>query len=810
MMHASPELPAAYFWYRIGLIGAIPSTTIYMHYILELSTHPGKKKRRALYFLCYIFVIVFFVLALKGLFFTENLERVRFGWTSLTNSREWVVVLFLFYVILYSGISIMRLLFWYITEKERPRKNLALLLLLSILIPTLLNIPFVFFISTHPAVKIPEIGYLFAVILLIGFWIAHERYRLLTITRGILSSTVFENVSDILILIETDGTIAHINPYGLSVLKGYRDIREGGSAEHLFNSCGISFESVQGQMQVNNVFQAECNLKSGPDLLPLSIVISPLKNENKNLVGYLAICHDMTQSLELDQEKRERYAVEKSLREVEKLNKVVIDSLNDSIHVVDEQLRIVMHNRYQKEFLKKMNLDSDAVGKHVKQVFPFLPDNILDDYREVFQSGEIQAKEYTIPVAEERLFIVESVRIPIIHNSRVDYVLSIIRDVTEKRKQQHVLFQAEKIKSVGILAGGLAHDFNNIMVGIMGNLDLASLSVQEDDDLYDYIHDALHATQMAKGLAQQLLTFSRGGASVLVPGDIEELLVNTCKFVLSGSSISYSLAVDPELFTVDYDPDQLSSVFHNILLNAKQVSPPGSVVRVTAVNTVLEGDEAGLPTGNYVQVEITDQGPGIAEKDLERVFDPYFTTRDEGTGLGLSICYSVVKSHNGKIELLSKVGQGTTARIFLPASERVAAEVPADSMSVTTKGLRVLVMDDESVVLDLFEKMLGYLGCEVEITINGEEVLEKFAEHHDEDSFYDFIILDLTIPGSIGGRQTLVKLRDKYNGIKSIACSGYSDDRLLAEYHEFGFDTFLKKPFTIEELKRAIFDLGLK
>ncbi len=385
---------------------------------------------------------------------------------------------------------------------------------------------------------------------------------------------------------------------------------------------------------------------------------------------------------------------------------------------------------------------------------------------------------------------------------RIKGVVIVFRDITSVRRLEEELARLQKLDSLGLLAGGIAHDFNNLLTVILGNIFLAKVHLEASEALKK-LEEAEKAVLRAKDLTQQLLTFSKGGAPVRKLTSMRDLLWETASFALVGSQVALEYSLADDLWAAHVDPGQISQVVHNILLNARQAMPLGGTIYLSAQNVEIDKG-AGLPLapGRYVKIEIRDQGMGIPEEHLARIFDPYFSTKDEGRGLGLTISFSIVRRHGGHLAVRSQVGQGSTFTIYLPAT---VEEAPLSSEKPLSKGKgRILVMDDEESVREILGQILKYLGYEVELTSEGEEALSTYAQALAKGCRFDAVILDLTVPGGLGGKETIARLRELDPEVKAIVSSGYSNDPVLANYQAYGFSGLVAKPFRVEELGQVL------
>jgi PAS domain S-box-containing protein len=381
----------------------------------------------------------------------------------------------------------------------------------------------------------------------------------------------------------------------------------------------------------------------------------------------------------------------------------------------------------------------------------------------------------------------------------------VFRDVSAQRQMEEELLRARKIESVGLLAGGIAHDFNNLLTGIMGNISLARLWVSDNAKAVARLAEAEKACERATALTRQLLTFAKGGAPVRHTMALRDLLSESVSFVLLGANVRGDVRIPVDLWPVDADAGQLNQVMHNLVLNAVQAMPAGGVVRVQADNVVLDPDPPlPLPAGRYIKITVQDYGCGIPKDLLANVFDPYFTTKPEGNGLGLSTVYAIVGKHDGYITIASEVGQGTTVVIYLPASPHALAPVAANPAMLPQGSGRILIMDDEEMICDLLSELLASLGYNVECVHNGAEAIAVYQRAQTAGQPFAVVILDHTIPGGMGGRETMARLRALDPQIKAILSSGYANDPMMGNFLEYGFSAAVAKPYTVAKLQAAL------
>ncbi|MGW8180411.1 MAG: hybrid sensor histidine kinase/response regulator, partial [bacterium] len=381
----------------------------------------------------------------------------------------------------------------------------------------------------------------------------------------------------------------------------------------------------------------------------------------------------------------------------------------------------------------------------------------------------------------------------------------VFRDITERRKMEAEAARVQRLESLGILAGGMAHDFNNILTPILTNLSMARAYGDLDGETDEMLAEAEKATSRAKGLTQQLLTFSRGGAPVRRPTSISKLLSDTAKFALSGSNVKGEYSFREDLWPCEVDEGQIGQVIHNMVLNADQAMPEGGIIKIRAENVVI-GQEEDLPIrdGGYVRISVADQGIGIPERHLSKIFDPFYTTKERGSGLGLSTSFAIVKRHGGTIRVESELGVGTTFNVYLPASEREACVRKRERRKPLRGEGRILVVDDDEDVRRSAGNALERLGYRVEFAEDGAEGIGIYKTAIEGNRHFDAVIMDLTIPGGMGGKEAMRELKRIDPDAIVIVASGYSGDPVMSEFMEYGFVDVIQKPYKIEDLGEVL------
>jgi two-component system, cell cycle sensor histidine kinase and response regulator CckA len=386
-------------------------------------------------------------------------------------------------------------------------------------------------------------------------------------------------------------------------------------------------------------------------------------------------------------------------------------------------------------------------------------------------------------------------------------VIYIFTDITNRESRQSEFIKTQKLESLGVLAGGIAHDFNNILTGILGNISFASLLLEESHPARKAIAHAEQASLRAAELAHQLLTFAKGGEPVKKAVPVEKLVQESLSLALRGAKVQTRLEIPASVGTIEADAGQMNQAFNNVVINALQAMPKGGVLTVKAEQVPLDEENSlRLPAGRYVRLSFSDQGCGIAQQDLQRIFDPYFTTKAGGTGLGLASVHSIVAKHHGKIEVSSTLGKGTTFTFYLPSAGEAVPEPECQPPPASMQGLRgaILVMDDEEPIQGLAANILEYLGYTVVCCAEGEEAVGMYKEAKEAGKPFLSAIMDLTIPAGMGGKEAAQQILAYDPGARLIVSSGYSNDPVMANHAEFGFCAAIVKPYRCADIQQAL------
>jgi PAS domain S-box-containing protein len=488
---------------------------------------------------------------------------------------------------------------------------------------------------------------------------------------------------------------------------------------------------------------------------------------------------------------------------------VTLRSITDAVITVDLRGKMILLSETAEKLCGMTQ--GDVQNKDFTEIFSFEDMQFSpgeDPYLELIKESRfsVRGRRRVLRSATGKLKMVIFNAAPIKdNNGDLLGIVVVLQDVTAEEKIREELNKVQKLETIGVLAGGIAHDFNNILTSIVGNVSLAKFKMAPDSEEFELLTEVEKTSMEAKQLTQQLLAFSKGGAPIKKVMKVGPLIKESVDFVSRGSNIVCSYKVGPELWTAEIDGGQIRQVFHNLTINAIQAMPKGGHLTVTAKNILVQKEHnLPIPEGMYLLISFQDEGVGIPEENLPKIFSPFFTTKTMGNGLGLAGSYSIIKKHGGHMTLSSQVDVGTTFDIYLPAtSQETEPDIPM-SLDIVQGHGRVLVLDDESVVRSMFGQFLFRFGFEVVLTTSGEEAIEKFREAKTQGQLFLLVILDLTVRGGMGGKDTLRELQKIDPRVKAIVTSGYSNDPVMSQYEKYGFKGMLTKPFNFDELNIVI------
>jgi PAS domain S-box-containing protein len=519
-----------------------------------------------------------------------------------------------------------------------------------------------------------------------------------------------------------------------------------------------------------------------------------VRDSNGNIIGAIETTLEIT----------ERRRAEEALRESEEKYRNLVERANDGIAIIQDTLIKYINPRLAE--ICGYTYD-EVVGKpFTDYIDPDEIPKVVDHYQRRLSGEEM------LSIYETALRHKDGSKIDIEFNASViiyqekPTAFAIIRDLTERKHLQTQLQQAHKMEAIGTLAGGISHDFNNLLMGILGSASLMLSNLESTHPHYEDLKNIEQHVQSGAELTKQLLGFARGGRYEVKPIDLNKLIKKTSEmFGRTKKEIKIYTKYQKNIWPVEADHSQIEQVILNLYVNAWQAMPGGGDLYLQSENVSLDEDHVKLlniEPGRYVKLSITDTGAGMDEATKQRIFDPFFTTKEmgRGTGLGLASVYGIIKNHGGIIEVNSQKGEGATFTIYMPASDKEIVEekeVSGDTLKGTET---VLLVDDEDRIVDIGEKTLKFLGYKVLLARNGKEAVELYKKNQ---ARIDIVILDMIMP-EMGGGEVYDRLKEINPHVRVLLSSGYSIDGEASEILKRGCNGFVQKPFSMKELSQRI------
>jgi two-component system, cell cycle sensor histidine kinase and response regulator CckA len=612
--------------------------------------------------------------------------------------------------------------------------------------------------------------------------------------------TLFDKSADAIFLVRPDGSIADVNDV---VCRRYKYSREELLAMNVAQVDSPS-TSKYAQERTENiqkygtvVFEAEHITKDGK-IIPTEANASFIMMGDEPLL--ISTCRDITER---------KKAEEAILSEKERLA-VTLRSIGDGVIVTDIDGTITLINKVGEQLTGWSN--EEVTGKPLSHVFNILNattrEKCENPVEKVLKTGFIVGFDnHTILIKRDgKELIIDDSAAPIRDKqSETIGIVLVFRDITGQYQMEQEMQKMEKLESLGILAGGLAHDFNNLLTAIMGNVSLVKMQLGAEHKSFARLTDVEKAARRAADLTQQLLTFAKGGAPIKKPALVSEIAREACLFALAGSKVKCLYTIPATLWSAEVDKGQMNQVFNNLIINSIHAMPAGGTVHINFENVVVYDKEvASLKAGDYVKITFRDEGAGIPEDNLAKIFEPYYTTKAEGSGLGLATVSSIIKRHEGYVTAESTIGVGTTFTIFIPALKDTIFPVSEEVKGAQTGHGKVLIMDDESIIRKVAGDILNELGYEAAFASDGKDAIEVYLRAEKEKKPFDVVIMDLTIPGGMGGKEAVKKLQSISHHAKVIVSSGYSMDPIMAEYEKHGFCGVVCKPYNAREISEVL------
>jgi len=630
---------------------------------------------------------------------------------------------------------------------------------------------------------------------------------------------------------DKDGLILDVNLAGAELLGVDRNALIDNDFYHYIDVCDQdAFSLHRKQIFAAGIGQTcEIRLKKNDGLRFYAQLESvPVKDNKGNRISFRTVMNDITERRETEEALQKAYnifekKVKERLAELEDTNAEIQDSENkllamlesvgDRMSMIDKNFTIIWVNDIARKFFGNDIIGQKCYTAYHQNREPCSPQPCY--VVKAFQDGKVHRHGDRVADKDGKIRYFDCIANVALYNKeeKPKAVLEIARDITMHKVLESELLKSQKLESIGRLAGGIAHDFNNLLTAILGNISLVKKFLPAGDRLLDKVVQVESASLQASDLANRLITFSKGGKPLVRTVAPVELLKKSVNFALSGSNVRCDFSISDDLWSIEADQGQIGQAIQNIIRNAREAMPAGGIVSVFAENITDVPEEVPfLKKEKYIRISITDQGEGIPEENLDKIFEPYFSTKKAGTqkgmGLGLAICYSIIKKHQGYITASSETGAGATFYIYLPVSTTTIEDRKEDQAPVTSGKRKatgiILVMDDEKLIRLMASEMLKVIGYQVTLASDGEEVIMLYKKAKESGHPFDAVILDLTIRGGMGGLETIKKLLAINPDVKAIVSSGYYQDDVMRKFQRYGFKDVVPKPYNINQLSDTL------
>jgi PAS domain S-box-containing protein len=804
-------------WSRLGAIGwsIFPAVLLHFAHLLTSDGRPFRPWVQVLNYLPAPFILGFQFLATAG----NEVSFVMTDW-GLTPTYSGFMPGFLAFRFYYFAAliwSMFRVIRWGEASVLQRERRQARVIAWVGLFPFLVGLVADTILRHAFDPPFPSTPHLMAVTFVGAVTYATARYRMMALTSDRVANVVLENTQDVMLLLDANGRIIDVNRR-LQVLTGFEK-------EELIGREGdpLSSSPMDADDFIDRVLRSVSGIHRGTlaartrtgEEIPFSVTGTVIRDRFGDPLWILLVGHDDRTSRSLSSETSQRLLAQASLAAEKERLSVTLQSIGEGVLTTDVDNRIEMMNSFAEQLTGWTQ--AQAKGHLLGEVLHLIDErsgHALSDLsrkssfrlrnRERDGGVILRSRSGTeVPVAYSAASIRD------LADRRIGDVV-VVRDISGLRRLEADLIRVGKMDSLGVLAGGIAHDFNNLLTAILGYVQLARMDCPGTGAVEDRLSQAEHACLRAQGLTRQLLTFSRGGAPIRKAVAVMPLVRSAISLASSGSGVRVETEVDPNVPPILADEGQIHQVLHNLVLNAVQAMPNGGVVHLRAESITLADprDEGGtrIPSGEWVRFLIQDEGPGIPDEHLSRIFEPFFTTKASGSGLGLATVYSIVRRHEGSLAVRNREEVGAEFQVWLPVSDSpvVQEAVPMNGSAGLARRKRILIMDDQPLVLDVLNQMLGQLGCEVVLSTNGDEAIRLFMESLGNGKPFDAMILDYTIPGGMGGADTIRAIREHDTTVPAIISSGYANEAVLSDYHNYGFNGVLAKPYQLHHLQEVL------
>jgi len=735
----------------------------------------------------------------------QDVTPVAFGWHAAYNEGSpwhWVNVA---NYTLFGLAAILVLIIRGLFQQDDELRRKKVIIILYSFIPTFFGTYITGFLLRYAGFDtLPPMLPIFLTFLVAGIAWAQFRFDLLSFSSREVSERILQTVYDAVLLCNLDGSIIDCN------LSRFGGDWHGKSITQVIPQAEPPQAWLQTHAQEEgHIFEASFYFTPSR-ASPAAMTVRRLLT-GQSLSGYIITAHDLSAEKNLTLEVDRRLALTATLRSVEANFTRAFHASPAGMLIIELGTQILLDVNQAASSILQIS-PAELLGARIIELGLQFDEEVLTFFHNALIANRATSTQQIMITRKNgtKLNCLVSAS-PFAYMDKQAALVNLL-DITEIEKLRTELERSQKLESIGILAGGIAHDFNNIMTAILGNISLVKLSISETDEIYDAINRAETACFRARDLSRQLLTFAKGGDPSPVPTDVAKLVREALRLSTAGSSVAASVTIEDDIPYAYIDSGQIIQCFNNIILNAVQAMPRGGTLSIrlkkeliTDLKDFKNQDKYFplLPTpSSYVVVEFKDSGPGISSSFLDKIFDPYVSTKQGGSGLGLAITYSILKRHGGAISVQSQEGLGATFTIYLPSTVE-SPEQETFSKVQFAKG-KILVMDDEYAVRMVVERMLRRLGYETTVTANGETAIEEFLKARNGQRAFSAVILDLTVVSGLGGIETAQRIRGIDPTIPIFVSSGYADAPVMSEYKSYGFTGVIPKPFGIEELSQKL------
>jgi PAS domain S-box-containing protein len=825
----SPE--RAMLFLRFESIRAV-TIAFFLHFVIIFNNIKSKRHR---IFLVFTYIAAFAIGITDFVFLKRTPVMEDWGWTAGTHSPELLYTFVLGWAA-FTIVSALLILIRYYPKAKDSHSRVQIKYVLVGMLTTCVAGLISELLLPQLDINGPKLTTTFFGAMALMIVYAIRQHRLFTLSPALAADTIISTMSDALIVLNLEKQIEIVNGSLLQLL-GYRESELlGRKLQMLFESTESTLDDIWQKGPVND-YETKFRKKDGTPI-PVSLSWSFLNGVNGKTLGVIFLGRDISErertrlalqqardQLERKVEERtgelktandqlslkikERKIIEQQLAYEKERLSITLRSITDGVITVDKEDRVVLLNRAAEDLTGWTN--EEAFGKALSTVYQVKKNDNHEEttVESVLKNPNLflKGRRSELLSRSQKNLIISEHGAPIFDQDGViTGVVIVFNDITEHEEMEQELFRTKKFESVSLLAYGIARDFNNLITGIITNLFMAKINMGAETDTYQLINTAEKAAFRASNLTNQLLSFAKGGSPFKETSSIKELIESSVGFYLSGSKSEYRLNIPEDLAMVNIDRGQIDQVLNNIIQNADQAMPDGGIIEINAENiNIEEGQVVHLPSGKYVRISVCDHGDGIASDDINKIFDPYFTTIKGKSGLGLTLAFSIVRKHGGHITVKSHSGEGSTFSIYLPATDDIPETFNEMIFSGTDANCRrILVMENDSNATENISKLLENLGYRVELTSTSIEAVELYQKAMEENDKFDAAIFDFTKSAEQDACEISEQIFQTDPYAKMIVAGVDDEDPLLNNFSEHGFCAAILKPFVPGDLASLI------